>query len=146
MATHSERNNPSDLIRTSKLYLFNKIKDLFTSSSVYTSSGHQRGNHQRNTKKNKRRCFYRKVSNALKSVKTSKARGSDSIAFIMLKTLGQMATPYQTDFLNQHISFRTFEKLDGTSLCCYRPTSLLSPVAKLMENSFFPRWWALAAC
>lgn len=92
------------------------------------------------------------VAEAIREIKPSKALGPDEIAPIMLKNIGNAATSYLTDLLNLSVKSQVIPNIwkvgriipilkpgkpsdHGSS---YRPISLLSPIAKLLEKLLLP--------
>ena len=92
------------------------------------------------------------VSKAIKNTKNSKAIGPDGISPVMLKHLGPIAIEYLTKLFNDVLQTAIIPPLWKTGRIIpllkpgkpsnegksYRPVSLLSPLAKLMESLLLP--------
>ncbi|KAI5753538.1 hypothetical protein M8J77_001119 [Diaphorina citri] len=92
------------------------------------------------------------VTNTIKKTKNSKALGPDNISPLMLKHIGQKGTEFLTKLLNLSLQTLTIPNSWKTARIIpilkpgknpdqglsYRPISLLSPVAKLLESLLLP--------
>lgn len=92
------------------------------------------------------------TSSVIKKIKNSKAMGPDGISAIMLKNIGQQAIKYLTNVLNMSLSSLIIPDIwkvakiiplpkpgkDLNKATSFRPISLLSPIAKLLEALILP--------
>ena len=92
------------------------------------------------------------VTSTIKSCRSSRAYGSDSLSIFHLKNLGPLATEYLTALYNDSLkSFRLpsiWKSLlvipipkpgkDSSQGTSYRPISLLCPAAKVLEALILP--------
>ena len=80
------------------------------------------------------------VTNAIKSCRSSRAYGSDTLSIFHLKHLGLLATKHLTSLYNDslkscHLPLIWKDSSQGTS---YRPISLLCPAAKVLGALILP--------
>ena len=92
------------------------------------------------------------VTSAIKSCRSSRAYGPDSLSIFYLKNLGPLATEYLTTLYNDSLkSFRLpsmwktslvipipMPAMDSSQGTSYRPISLLCPAAKVLEALILP--------
>ena len=92
------------------------------------------------------------VTNAIKSCRSSRAYGPDSLSIFHLKNLGPLATEHFTTLYNYSLKSCRLPSIWKTSLVIpipkpgkdssqgtsYRPISLLCPAAKILEELILP--------